>query len=391
MEVQHNRPTAEDAWVVWVDEGRRLCSISTESGRTFNEIEYLSGYAHSYGYGEFFLPEEGTRVRIVYPDIGERPFIVGWMPPDPREHPDNPIALRPGDWMRRTRTGSHLRMRRSGLCEMLATPNCHFSLIPFGDLFRAVSEDFEQYTAVGSHTARHNRETNTTTSIRQFKDHILGDPKVQIHSGYVEDGSRHRIFYDDPDTGHKAQMRFGTLLDKPEPDGGKPTGTIFDLNIDDQVGMEFGKDEEDGTLWRMSTVKDGRTVSVAYGKDEKTGAMVTTDIKDRKAQVSIEIGDLDGGHVVALDVNGQTTLKIGADGTVDLETKKHIHAKTKELHLDCPDIRLGTGHPNDAVVTERRMQIAFNSHIHPTGVGPSGPPAQPIRPRQISTRQTVAS
>ena len=390
MEVQRNRPTSEDAWVIFVDENKLLCNIMTESGRNFSEVEWLSGYGHPYGYGELFLPEEGTRVRIVYPDIGDRPYIVGWARPEAAQL-GSTIALRPGDWMRRTRNGAYLRLLRSGLCQILATPNCHFSLIPFENLIRAVSEEFEQYTAAGSHVSRYNRDTNTTDDIWQFKDHILGDPKVQIHSGYVEDGSRHRIFYQDPDTGHKAQMRFGTLLDKPEADGGKPTGTIFDLNIDDQVSMEFGEDEENSTLWRMNATKDDRTIALAYGKDDTTGAMLTTDIKDRKAKVNIQIGDLDGGHVVALDVNGQTTLKIGADGTVDLETQKHIHAKTKELHLDCPDIRLGTGHPNDAVVTERRMQVAFNSHIHPTGVGPSGPPAQPIRPKQISTRQAVAS
>jgi len=83
--------------------------------------------------------------------------------------------------------------------------------------------------------------------------------------------------------------------------------------------------------------------------------------------------DDDGEVVLVRNGNGKSAVRFEQDGTVVLTAEK---------------IKLGANASEKVVLGDTFMQF-FNTHTHPTGVGPSGPPVQPMTPSQLSTKNTT--
>jgi hypothetical protein len=83
--------------------------------------------------------------------------------------------------------------------------------------------------------------------------------------------------------------------------------------------------------------------------------------------------DDDGEVVLVKNGNGKSSVRFEQDGTVVITAEK---------------IKLGANASEKVVLGDAFMQY-FNTHTHPTGVGPSGPPVQPMSPSHLSSKNTT--
>jgi uncharacterized protein involved in type VI secretion and phage assembly len=83
--------------------------------------------------------------------------------------------------------------------------------------------------------------------------------------------------------------------------------------------------------------------------------------------------DDDGGVLIFANGGDKAQIKLTREGEVIVTAEK---------------IKLGAS-ASEALVLGDSFQQFFNTHTHPTGVGPSGPPIQPMLPTLLSTKNTT--
>jgi uncharacterized protein involved in type VI secretion and phage assembly len=161
--------------------------------------------------------------------------------------------------------------------------------------------------------------------------------------------------------------------------GGKNRGLVAIPEVDDTVWIEFAAGDTSRPIWSgafwnapQSTTADGdlgketgNEVPIATGSSHggpgrlvmrtKSGHRIYAD--DGAGVISIIAGD--DGAEVKIDANGVVTIKAGT-------------------------IKLGNNAAQKLVLGDA-FRTLFNSHTHPTGVGPSGPPAQPMQSSHLSS------
>jgi len=97
----------------------------------------------------------------------------------------------------------------------------------------------------------------------------------------------------------------------------------------------------------------------------------------------IEISDPDGNQIEMGD--GKVKIESKGGSTVTLEAGKAT-VKADKVTIDgSAGIEL-TANAMHALVKGDLFQSLFNSHVHPTGVGPSGPPMVPMTPTMLSQK-----
>jgi len=113
------------------------------------------------------------------------------------------------------------------------------------------------------------------------------------------------------------------------------------------------------------------------------------DLDDEGKQVTVSST---GGNTVVLDDNAKKiTIETAAGQSVVLDAnsgKVTISATT--VTLDASTISLGStaSHP---IVLGDMFVTMFNTHVHPTAVGPSGPPTPPLVPSAVLSQVTKTS
>lgn len=128
-----------------------------------------------------------------------------------------------------------------------------------------------------------------------------------------------------------------------------------------------------------SAPRDGDSASLKFTKDgielkAKNESTITINVTDKK----VVILDKDNSNTITLDSNGvtiKTTGKVVIDGA-------------SEFNAGAGSVNLGTGASKSAVYGEDLVQW-LNSHTHPTGVGPSGPPTPSATSALLSTSVKV--
>ena len=110
-------------------------------------------------------------------------------------------------------------------------------------------------------------------------------------------------------------------------------------------------------------------------KLEVVGTKTTLDNGSTKVVIDGAKTTLNNGATQVSIDGAKTELKSGAT-TVTIEAGK--------VTINSPSVELGTG-ALEALVKGDSFSLLFNAHIHPTGVGPSGPPAVPMTPLQSTT------
>lgn len=110
----------------------------------------------------------------------------------------------------------------------------------------------------------------------------------------------------------------------------------------------------------------------------KGGHTVLLDDVAKKVTVKTNAGQ----EVTMEDGGGKVTVKTSGGQSITMDGSG-IKLTATSITLSGTSIKLGDGAASSLVLGEALLAL-FNTHIHPTGVGPSGPPAVPMTAAVLS-------
>ncbi len=164
--------------------------------------------------------------------------------------------------------------------------------------------------------------------------------------------------------------------------GGKDRGMLFLPEVGDTVWIEFAAGDLTRPIW--SGAFWGAPDS-AGGQDDlaqATGTEIPTS-QGQEAGPGRLVLRTRAGHRIAFEDDGEVVIVAHGNDRAELRLTKQ-----GEVIIKADKIKLGDTATQPLVLGNALMQL-FNTHTHPTGVGPSGPPAQPMTPSQLSTQNTT--
>jgi len=121
---------------------------------------------------------------------------------------------------------------------------------------------------------------------------------------------------------------------------------------------------------------------------------------DNQAKVTIQTGnshiviDKSGKSIDVVDENNNTIqltssgVVVHTDQTVSVEGTNGVTVQGANVTLDSSVVNL-TSSASEPAVMGQALMTWLTSHVHPTGVGPSGPAAKPPGPDILSTKAKV--
>lgn len=146
----------------------------------------------------------------------------------------------------------------------------------------------------------------------------------------------------------------------------EPTTTLFRTPSGHTVQFDDAEGEEQFSL---------RHPAGAEMQVDKDGTVAITDAQGAKLTL-----DAAGGQVIVEDANGNTLTMTSAGTTVeDANGNKiemaasGINVKGQQIVIEGSQVMLG-GAGGEPVIKGQSFLTLFATHVHPTGVGPSGPP-----------------
>lgn len=165
--------------------------------------------------------------------------------------------------------------------------------------------------------------------------------------------------------------------------GGKERGMLFLPQVGDTVWVEFAGGDLSRPIWTGTFWGAPDSTGGADDLGSDTGAETPTGDGGKEASDTLSVLKTKSGHELTLDDdgevillangNGKSSIRFEQDGTVTITAEK---------------IKLGASASEKVVLGDTFMQF-FNAHVHPTGVGPSGPPTQPMSTSQLSQKVTT--
>ncbi|NMO15412.1 hypothetical protein HPC49_12765 [Pyxidicoccus fallax] len=159
--------------------------------------------------------------------------------------------------------------------------------------------------------------------------------------------------------------------------GGKDRGLFVVPEVGDTIWMEFAGGDPSrpiwtGTFWGAPASTGGQD---DLGKE--TGTEVPTHEGEPAGPGKLLLRTR-AGHRIFLDDDGE--LAILANGNDKTEVRL---TQNGEVIIKAERIKLGSDASEPLVLGNAFKQL-FNQHTHPTGVGPSGPPTQPLGSNHLS-------
>lgn len=171
---------------------------------------------------------------------------------------------------------------------------------------------------------------------------------------------------DDPDGLGRVKVSYPWLQDDAESPwarlvsfmAGNERGGVFRPEVDDEVLVVF----EHGDMRRPYVI--GALWNGQDAMPEERGADADNDLRLIKSRSghTIVFDDTDGNEVLTINDKHGNTVELNADGVV--------------VRSDA--IQIGSSDSAEGLVLGDAFLELFNQHTHPTGVGPSGPPVQPM-------------
>ncbi|SNX70242.1 hypothetical protein SAMN05878503_105151 [Cereibacter ovatus] len=158
--------------------------------------------------------------------------------------------------------------------------------------------------------------------------------------------------------------------------GGLNRGFYAMPTVGDTVWIEFEAGDPMrpiwvGTFWGAPSGGGGTDdLASQSGPETPEGA-------DGPARPGLHVLRTAAGHLVSLDDDGGVVVIAEASG-VEIRL-----TGAGELTITADRIKLGANASEKLILGDSFMQL-FNSHTHPTGVGPSGPPVQPMMASHLS-------
>jgi hypothetical protein len=162
--------------------------------------------------------------------------------------------------------------------------------------------------------------------------------------------------------------------------GGKNRGMLFLPDVGDTVWIEFAAGDVSRPIWagvfwgapESSGQQDdlGTATGSELPTSDGNGAGPKTSILRTTAGHRLVFDD-DGGVLIVANGADKAQIKLTKDGTVIVIADK---------------IELGSDSASEPLVLGNTFMQYFNTHTHPTGVGPSGPPSQPMQSSNLSSK-----
>ncbi len=158
--------------------------------------------------------------------------------------------------------------------------------------------------------------------------------------------------------------------------GGAGRGFFALPDIGDTVWIEFQAGDItrpiwSGAFWGAPSSTDGQDdLGSKSGSEAPEGA-------DHPAGPGQNIWRTSAGHLISMDDDGGVVVVAEASGA-----EIRITA-AGDVTIKADKIKLGENAGQKLVLGDALMTL-FNSHTHPTGVGPSGPPVQPMTAQHLS-------
>jgi uncharacterized protein involved in type VI secretion and phage assembly len=164
--------------------------------------------------------------------------------------------------------------------------------------------------------------------------------------------------------------------------GGKDRGMLFMPEVGDTVWVEFAAGELSRPIWS----------GAFWGAPESAGG--SDDLANEQgAETPEQDGTAAGpgvgmiktkvGHVLLLDDEGEVVLLANGNGRSSIRFEQD-----GSVTISAETIKLCANAAEKLVLGDSFMQL-FNQHTHPTGVGPSGPPTQPMTASHLSAKVTT--
>lgn len=161
--------------------------------------------------------------------------------------------------------------------------------------------------------------------------------------------------------------------------GGKDRGMLFLPEVKDTVWVEFAAGDVSRPIWAGAFWGAPESAGGQDDLSKETGAEVPTS-EDKPAKAGHLVLRTKSGHRIAFDDEGG--LLIIANGAAKAEVRIE---KNGEVIIKADKIKLGAD-ASEALIKGDTFKDFFNQHTHPTGVGPSGPPTNPMMPSHLSSK-----
>jgi len=168
----------------------------------------------------------------------------------------------------------------------------------------------------------------------------------------------------------------------PHPD--RPTTLT---SVDPQLGGEYN-----GVNITIAT--DGTAVLTWKGPTNNDGTLVNASQVPTVAQIQN-----DGSFQVN---NGTITFRMDANGTVTVTSTGNMNINCATANIiasgdalvqasgtatvEAPEVKLGANAAESVIKGDTFKKMVYDVHIHPTPIGPSGPPTQPMDPNSLSKK-----
>ena len=176
-------------------------------------------------------------------------------------------------------------------------------------------------------------------------------------------------------------------LGYPEGDDTVPTRRGFTTRMGHTFVLndEAGKEEID-LIWHKpdSAPEEGASADRTAGKSAFLKFKPDGSVHIQAANESSVIINTTDKKIVIEDKDNSNVITIDADGIKIQTSAKVIIDGASEFSAKAGAVNLGDGASKKAVLGDDLLDW-LNQHTHPTGVGPSGPPAAPATPALLST------
>jgi uncharacterized protein involved in type VI secretion and phage assembly len=157
--------------------------------------------------------------------------------------------------------------------------------------------------------------------------------------------------------------------------GGKDRGALFVPEVGDSVWFEFAGGEPSRPIWV------GAFWGAPSGSDVSADASEVPTQENKKAGPKLGVLRTKAGHRIVFDDDGGVVVLAHGGDKAEVRI-----TKAGEVIIKAEKVKLGADGASEAVVLGNAFKDFFNSHTHPTGVGPSGVPTQPMQASHLSKK-----
>lgn len=165
--------------------------------------------------------------------------------------------------------------------------------------------------------------------------------------------------------------------------GGKERGMLFLPQTGDTVWIEFAAGDVSRPIWVGTFWGAPDSTGGADDLGSETGPEAPTGDGGKAASATLGVLKTKSGHELVFDDDGEVVLLANGNGKTSIR-----FTQDGGVVITADTIKLGAGAQEKVVLGDTFMQL-FNQHVHPTGVGPSGPPTPPMSPSHLSTKVTT--